>query len=131
MRTKLYIIALAGVVTVAIGMVAYAHGPGGGSAGVSMMGGGGMGMKGGHMRGYGQKILDLFKQLFYETDDPDQKDTIETDALRRQIQEKRIKLYALILSHNPDKNLIGRRIEELNQLEYELDKKYTGMGASR
>jgi Spy/CpxP family protein refolding chaperone len=131
MRTKLYIIASAVIFTLVIGMVAFAPGPGGGSASASMMGGGGMAVQGGHMRGYGQKILGLFKQWFYETYDPHRSATIDTEALRRQIREKRIKLYALILSDNPDKNLIGRRIEELNQLEDELDKKYMDLGASR
>ena len=135
MKARTYMIVLTVVVAVAIAVFAQAHGPDKSSAVGSMMGGGANGMMGGGhgrgMMGYGQGALKLLKQLFEKQEKFNQYDHTKTELLRKQIREKRQELSVLLGSDNPDKNLIDRKIAELNRLEYELDKNISVIDADR
>jgi Spy/CpxP family protein refolding chaperone len=126
MKAKNYMIVLTAVAVVAITGFAQANGPDKSSAVSSMMGGGANGMMGGGhgrgMMGYGQEALKLLKQLFEKQEKFNQNDRTKNELLRKQIREKRQELSVLFRSDNLDKNLIDRKIAELNRLEYELDR---------
>jgi Spy/CpxP family protein refolding chaperone len=130
MKKENYMIALIVVAVIVSGGFASASGLGGNSGAGSMMGGGGsghgmMGGQGRSMMGYGQGILNLWKQLFDKQENFNQNNYTEIELLRKQIREKRQELSVLLRSDNPDKALIDRKIEDLNWLEYELDNKFT------
>lgn len=125
MKTRSYMVAVAVAATFAIGVVAYAQGPGGGSGGGSMMGGG-HGMTGGSghgMTGYSKGISYLWELLSKMLDISKQNDYNQTETLREQIREKTRELASLYRSENADKKLIDQKIDELNRLESKLDKK--------
>ncbi len=135
------------VIALAIGITAYAHGPGGGSRGGYGMGGnGGYGMMGGGggggmMGGYGagQGMMDWYgrsdrnqygrdtrdrdrrSSRAYGQDRPNSRTAIE--SLQNQIQEKRSERSSLFRSDNGDKALMESKIEELENLERYLDEK--------
>lgn len=130
MKTRSYMVAVAVVATLAIGIVAHAQGPGGGSGGGSMMGGG-RGMMGGsghRMTGYNKGISYLWGLLSKMFDKSKQDDYNQTETLREQIREKRGELASLYRSENADKKLIDQKIYELNRLESELDEKMVASG---
>jgi len=141
MKTRSYMVAVAVVATFAIGVVAYAQGPGGGSGGGSMMGGGhgmmggsGHGMMGGSghgMTGYSKGISNLWEALSKRLDISKQNNYNETETLREQIREKRRELASLYRSENADKKLIHQKIDELNRLESKLDKKMAASNRER
>ena len=125
MKTRSYMVAVAVVATFAIGVVAYAQGPGGGSGGGSMMGGG-------HgMTGYSKGISYLWELLSKMLDISKQNDYNQTETLREQIREKRGELASLYRSENADKKLIDQKIDELNRLESKLDKKMAASNRER
>lgn len=133
MKTRSYMVAVAVVATFAIGVVAYAQGPGGGSGGGSMMGGG-HGMMGGSghgMTGYSKGISNLWEALSKRLDISKQNDYNQTETLREQIREKRRELASLYRSENADKKLIHQKIDELNRLESKLDKKMAASNRER
>lgn len=133
MKTRSYMVAVAVVATFAIGVVAYAQGPGGGSGGRSMMGGG-HGMMGGSghgMTGYSKGISNLWEALSKRLDISKQNDYNQTETLREQIREKRRELASLYRSENADKKLIHQKIDELNRLESKLDKKMAASNRER
>jgi len=55
----------------------------------------------------------------------------DTEKIRAKIREKRHELSFLYRSKKPDKMLIDQKIEELNRLEYDLDKKTGAFGFDR
>ncbi|MBW2250803.1 MAG: hypothetical protein JRF60_09275 [Deltaproteobacteria bacterium] len=120
MKNKMSIITGIIVVSLIIGIAAYALGPGEGSRGSYGMGGSNYGMIGGHgmMGGYGSGhgMMDGYGQ-----DNPNFK--AEMEALIDQIEDKRRELDPLLGSGNPDKALINRKVEELNNLERYLDER--------
>ncbi len=126
MKTRTYMVAVAVVATFAIGVVAYAQGPGGGSGGGSMMGGSGHGMT-----GYSKGISYLWELLSKMLDISKQNDYNQTETLREQIREKRGELASLYRSENADKKLIDQKIDELNRLESKLDKKMAASNRER
>ena len=133
MKTRSYMVAVAVVATFAIGVVAYAQGPGGGSGGGSMMGGG-RGMMGGSghgMTGYSKGISYLWELLSKMLDISKQNDYNQTETLREQIREKTRELASLYRSENADKKLIDQKIDELNRLESKLDKKMAASNRER
>jgi hypothetical protein len=141
------------IVSMAIGISAYAHGPGGGSRGSYGMGGSNYGMMGGHGNmgrygtghgmmdgnGTGQGMMNGYNnrdQNRYDLDTVDQygrnprdygqdsaNSKSENEALINQIEERRRELDPLIRSGNADKALIDSKVEELNNLERYLDEK--------
>ena len=135
MKTKIYLIVLTVVATVAITGFAQAHGPDKSSPGIFMMGGGANGMMGGGhgggMMGSGQGVLKFLKQLFEKQEKFDQNGHTRNELLRKHIREKRQELSVLLRSDTPDKALIDQKIAELNRLEYELDKNISVTDADR
>lgn len=144
MKTKTIILSVVIVIALAIGITAYAQGPGGGSRGGYGMGGNGYGMMGagGMMGGYGagQGMMDYWygrsdrNQYGRDTWDRDRRSPrdygqerpnsrSEIVSLRNQIQGKRRELSSLFRSDNVDKTLMERKIEELENLERNLDQK--------
>jgi Spy/CpxP family protein refolding chaperone len=126
MQKRDYIVVVTAVLVFSFGVVAYAHGPVGGSGGGSMMDGGRTGRMGGHgggMMGDGQWISELWHALTNIFNRSDQTDYNETESLRAQIREKRRELAEMHRSDNTDKELHVQKIEELNRLESKLDKK--------
>jgi len=133
MTRRAYIVAVGIVAALAIAPVAYAQGPGEGSSGGSLMGGseyammGGQGMmrggQGGGMMGYGQGGSNLWSDLNRMFNGSNQQSHSETEALRREIRQRRQELASLFEAAKPDKKLIHEKIEELNRLEAELDRK--------
>ncbi|NQT70161.1 MAG: hypothetical protein HQ552_11335, partial [Desulfobacteraceae bacterium] len=143
MKTKTIILSAVIVIALAIGITAYAHGPGGDSRGgfgmggneYAMMGGGGMmsgyGAGQGMMDWYGRsdrnqygrdtRDRDRWSPRTYGQDRPNSRTAIE--SLRNQIQEKRRELSSLFRSDNADKTLMERKVEELDNLERYLDQK--------
>lgn len=152
MKTKIIIISLVIVIALAIGITAYAHGPGGSSRGGYGMGGnGGYGMMGagGMMGGYGagQGMMDWYgrsdrNQYGRDTRDRDRRSLrnygqerpnsrTAIESLRNQIQGKRQELSSLFRSDNADKALVERKIEELDNLERYLDEKILSRDTQR
>jgi hypothetical protein len=153
MKNKTSITTAIIVVSLAIGISAYAHGPGGGSRGSYGMGGSNYGMMGGHgnMGGYGtghgmmdgngtgQGMMNGYNnrdQNRYDLDTVDQygrnprdygqdntNSKSEKEALINQIEERRRELDPLLRSSNADKAPIDSKVEELNNLERYLDEK--------
>ena len=133
MKTKTCLIAFAVMAFITTGFGAYAHGPGGISGGSSMMGGA-YAMMGGHgrgMTGFGQGILNFFRNYFSESNKSEPNNYHDTEKLREKIGEKRRELSLLYRSQKPDKILIDQKIEELNRLESDLDKKTGAFGFDR
>jgi Spy/CpxP family protein refolding chaperone len=133
MKPTIYMVTIAVVLTLAIGGLASAHGPGGVSWVSGMMGSGGYATTGGHggmmggqgsgMMGSGQGSSNLREELVRKLEELNQKRYQETETFRKQIREKRGVLASLFRSDNPDKNLIDQKIDELNRLESDLDQK--------
>ena len=128
-----YLIAVGVIAALAFSPVVYAHGSGPGSWGGSLMGSpeyammGGQGMmgggQGGGMMGYGQGSSNLWSDLNRMFNGSHQQSHSETEALRREIRQRRQELASLFEAAKPDKKLIAEKIEELNRLEAELDRK--------
>ena len=103
--------------------ITYGGGPGGG------MGGGGMGrggsgmMGGGHMMDYGKDYSAPYRDQYSRSDERYQYGPRETKRLRLEIRERRQELSALYRAEKPDKDLIDKKINELDKLEAELDQK--------
>jgi Spy/CpxP family protein refolding chaperone len=132
MKIRTYTVILAIIAVLTIGVVAYANGPAGDSWVVAMMGRDGNGKTGGHgmMGGNGRDMMDsgqgtsnLSQEQANKLDELYRKSYQETEVLRKEIREKREELASLFRSDNPDKNLIDQKINELNRLESDLDKK--------
>jgi Spy/CpxP family protein refolding chaperone len=126
MKKRGYIVVVIVVLAFSVGVVAYEHGPVGGSGGGSVMDGGRSGMMGGHgggMMGDGQGISKLWRALTDIFNRSNQTDYSETESLRMQIREKRRELAEMYRSDNTDKDLLEKKIEELNRLESKLDNK--------
>jgi peptidoglycan hydrolase CwlO-like protein len=130
MKSKTYMIALVAAMTMvlAVGGIAFAMGPGGGS-----MGGGGFGMMGGGgmMGGYGSMGQTPFYSSppgqYPQRSQPYYRENLqETQRLRQEIQEKRQELSNLYRSDKSDKAQIDQKIKELGRLEAELDQKLSG-----
>ena len=104
----------------------YGGGPGGG------MGGGGMGrggsgmMGGGHMMGYGRDYSATYQDQYSRSDERYQYGPRDTERLRLEICERRQELSALYRAEKPDKDLINKKINELDKLEAELDHRLSG-----
>lgn len=133
MKTKTFLIAFAVIAVITTGFGAYAHGPGGSSGGSSMMGGA-YAMMGGHgrgMTGFGQGILNLFRNYFSESNKSEHNNYHDTEKLREKIRKKRRELSLLYRSEKPDKILIDRKIEALDRLQSEFDKKAGAVGFDR
>ena len=129
MKTKTFLIAFAVMAVITTGFSAYAHGAGG-----SSMMGGAYAMMGGHgrgMTGFGQEILNFFRNYFRESNKSDPNNYQDTEKLRAKIREKRHELSFLYRSEKPDKILIDQKIEELDRLESDLDKKTGAVGFDR
>jgi Spy/CpxP family protein refolding chaperone len=132
-RKAYYLIAVGVIAALAFTPVIYAHGSGPGSWGGSPMGGseyammGGQGMmgggQGGGMRGYGQGGSNLWGELNRMFNGSNQQSYSETETLRREIRQRRQELASLFGAAKPDQKLIHEKIEELNKLEAELDRK--------
>jgi len=133
MKTKKCLIAVAIVAAITTGYGAYAQGPGNSSGGNSMIGGeyAMMGGTGRGMMGFGQRILNIVRNYFSESDRSDPNNYHDTEELRAKIREKRHELSFLYRSKKPDKKLIDQKIEELSRLESNLDKKTGGFGFDR
>lgn len=151
MKTKTIILSVVIVIALAIGITAYAHGPGGDSRGGYGMGGNGYGMMGGSgmMGGYGagQGMMDLYgrsdrNQYGWDTRDRDRRSLRDygqdrpnsrtaIESLLNQIQEKRRELSSLFRSDNVDKAQMERKIEELENLERYLDEKISSRDIQR
>ena len=151
MKTKTIILSAVIVIALAIGITAYAHGPGGGSRGGYGMGGNGYGMMGGSgmMGGYGagQGMMEWYgrsdrNQYGRDTRDRDSRSPrnygqertnsrTAMESLRNQIQGKRRELSSLFRSDNVDKTLMERKIEELDNLERYLDQKISSRDTQR
>jgi Spy/CpxP family protein refolding chaperone len=140
MKPTIYMVTIAVVLALAIGGLAYAHGPGGDSWVVAMMGRGGNGMTDGHgmmsgngrdMMGSGQGTSNLSREQANKLDELYRKSYQETEALRKEIRHKREGLASLFRSDNPDKNLVDQKINELNRLESDLDKKMAAYDVER
>ncbi len=132
MMIRTYTVVLAVIAVLTTGAVAYADGPGGGSWVVAMMGRGGNGMAGGHgMMGSGQGTSNLSQEQANKLDELYRKSYQETEALRKEMREKREELASLFRSDNPDKNLIDQKINELNRLESDLDEKMAAYDVER
>lgn len=119
MNTKIYVPIVIVVALVFFGAVAFAGGMGGMGGGNSGMMGGGHGMMGGPMMSNPWQEQPGNQYPSY------QKQT-ETEKLREEIRRKRHELSDLYRSENPDKDQIDQKIEELNNLEAELDKRLSG-----
>ena len=132
-RKAYYLIAVGVIAALTFIPVVYAHGPGAGSWGGSLMGGpeyammGGQGMmgggQGGGRMGYGQGGSNLWGELNRMFNGSNQQSHSETETLRREIRQRRQELASLFEADKPDKKLIHEKIEELNRLEGELDRK--------
>jgi Spy/CpxP family protein refolding chaperone len=123
MNRIFFIIAVALTATIAIGGIVYAGG--GGGMGGGGMGSGGHGMMGGgnmmdYGRGYSIPSPDQYNR-YNRSDEPYQYGPRETKRLRQEITEKRQELSKLYDSEKPDKDLIKKKIDELDKLEAELD----------
>ncbi len=112
--------------TILIGFNAVAHSasPKGDLAPIYMMGGGmGGGGMGGHgMMGPGRGIMDLMMRFLDPNKESEKEAVSGREELRFRIQEKRWELASLLRSEDPDKDLIDKKIEELNRLEGKLDR---------
>ena len=131
-RKAYYLIAVGVIAALAFTPVIYAHGSGPGSWGGSPMGGseyammGGQGMMGGGQgggMGYGHGDSNLWSDLNRMFNGSNQQSHSETETLRREIRQRRQELASLFEADKPDKKLIHEKIEELNRLEGELDRK--------
>jgi Spy/CpxP family protein refolding chaperone len=142
MKAKIYMVSAVVVALFAISVHAYADDQSGTSQGGPMLGGsghgGGMGghggMGGGGMMAPGQGLTALWEALSKKLGerDPDNKyQETETEALRKQIREKRQELSDLLGSDKPDKERLDEKIDELNRLESELDQKTSALGPRR
>jgi hypothetical protein len=147
MKNKTSITTAIIVVSLAIGISAYAHGPGGGSRGSYGMGGSNYGMMGGYGTGNGmmdgngteQRMMNGYNyrdQNRYDRDTVDRygrnprdygqdntNSKSEKEASINQIEERRRELDPLLRSSNADKAPIDSKVEELNNLERYLDEK--------
>lgn len=142
MKNKTSIITAIIVVSLTIGIVAYAHGPDGGFRGNYGMGGDNYGMMGRHgmtggygsghgmMDGYGHNEngynRDMWNQNRYNSRDYRKNSPnfrSESEPLINEIVEKRNELSSLFRSDNADKALIDRKVKELNRLERNLDER--------
>lgn len=142
MKIKTNIISVIMVISLAIRITAYAHGPDGGSQSDYGMGERSYGMMGGHgmMGGYGSGLGMMggygHNENGYSRDTWDQnrhnsqnyrqnnpKFRAESESLINEIDEKRIELSSLLLSNEADKALIDKKVEELNRLERYLDER--------
>lgn len=136
MKIKSNIISLIIVISLAIGITAYAHGPGGGSRSdygmgersYGMMGryGSGLGMMGGYGHNENGYSRDTWNQNSnnsqnYRHNSPNFRS--ESELLIKQIEEKRKELSSLLLSNNANKALIEKKVEELNRLERYLEER--------
>ena len=126
MKKRVYIVVAIVVLAFSVGVVAYAHGPVGGSGDGSMMDGGRSGMM-----GDGQGISKLWHALTNIFNRSNQTDYNETESLRMQIREKRRELAEMYRSDNTDKELLEQKIEELNRLESKLDKKMSAFDINK
>ena len=132
MKIKTNIISVIIVISLAIGITAYAHGPGGGSRSDYGMGERSYGMMGEHgmmggygsghgmMGGYGHNE-NGHNSRDYRQNSPNFRS--ESESLINEIEEKRKKLSSLLLSNNANKALIDKKVEELNRLERYLDER--------
>jgi hypothetical protein len=126
MKIKTNIISVIIVISLAIGITAYAHGPGGGSRSDYGMGERSYGMMGGYgsghsmMGGYGHNE-NGHNSRDYRQNSPNFRS--ESESLINEIEEKRKKLSSLLLSNNANKALIDKKVEELNRLERYLDER--------
>ena len=126
MKIKAYLISAIILSVLIIGGPGYAHGPGGGGGGGSSgMGGNGYGMMGGQswMKRYGRELWDRLRGNPRENDQRLSQSNEEIESLRKQIKDKRQELASLFRSDNPDRDLISKKIEALNNLEQMLDEK--------
>ena len=132
MKIKTNIISVIIVISLAIGITAYAHGPGGGSRSDYGMGERSYGMMGEHgmMGGYGSRHGMMggyghnengHNSRDYRQNSPNFRS--ESESLINEIEEKRKKLSSLLLSNNANKALIDKKVEELNRLERYLDER--------
>lgn len=132
MKSRYVLVLLAITAFVSVGSFVFAQGHGTGSFGgnvVAMMGNGGMmngsggmndgyrGMPGNYGRSGNQQPAYGRRDRTYDT---------EIESLKRQIQTKRNNLARLFRSGKPDKDLVDRKIYELNDLEQKLDDKLAG-----
>ena len=131
-RKAYYLIAVGVIAALTFIPVVYAHGPGAGSWGGSLMGGpeyammGGQGMMGGGQgggMGYGHGDSNLWSDLNRMFNGSNKQSHSETEALRSEIRQRRQELASLVEAAKPDKKLIHEKIEEINRLETELDRK--------
>lgn len=135
MKAKMYVVSAVVVALLAISALAYADDQTRTSQGGPMLGGSGHGgMGGGGMMGPGRGLTALWEALskkLGERDPDDKYQETETEALRKQIREKRQELSDLIRSDKPDKERLDEKIDELNRLESELDQKTSALGPRR
>ena len=132
-RKAYYLIAAGVIAALTFTPAVYAHGSGAGSWGGFLMGGpeyammGGQGMmgggQGGGMMGYGQGGSNLWGELNRMFNGSNQQSYSKTETLRREIRQRRQELASLFEAAKPDKKLIQEKMEELNRLEAELDRK--------
>ncbi len=81
--------------------------------------------------GSGQGTSNLSQEQANKLDELYRKSYQETEALRKEMREKREELASLFRSDNPDKNLIDQKINELNRLESDLDEKMAAYDVER
>ena len=132
MKSRYVLVLLAITAFVSVGSFVFAQGHGTGSFGgnlVAMMGNGGMmhgsggmndgyrGMPGNYGRSGNQQPAYGRRDRTYDT---------EIESLKRRIQTKRNNLSRLFRSGKPNKDLVDRKINELNDLEQKLDDKLAG-----
>ena len=126
MKIKINLISATIVIALAIGITAYAHGPGGGSRSDYGMGERSYGMMGGYgsrhgmMGGYGHNE-NGHNSRDYRQNSPNFRS--ESESLINEIEERRKELSSLLLSNNANKALIDKKVEELNRLERYLDER--------
>jgi hypothetical protein len=132
MKIKINLISATIVIALAIGITAYAHGPGGGSRSDYGMGERSYGMMGEHgmMGGYGSRHGMMggyghnengHNSRDYRQNSPNFRS--ESESLINEIEERRKELSSLLLSNNANKALIDKKVEELNRLERYLDER--------
>ena len=99
------------------------------------MGGGGHGMMGGgHMMDYGRGYSFPYPDQYNRYNRPGGSEfygPTETKRLRQEIRTKRQELSALYRAEKTNKDLIDKKINELDKLEAELDDRLSGTDHQR
>lgn len=134
MKSNILLIAGAMITGLLIAGAVFAGGPGSGMGRGGMVGGGQGMMGGGHMMDYGRGYSFPYPEQYNRYNRPEGSELYgprETKRLRREIHEKRQELSELYRAEEPDKNLIDKKINELDKLEAELDDRFSGTDYQR